>query len=81
LAEISSTAENKSAEANGICDIIIVVSRSLHCNIGKNKLLQCTEVRFASFLSGRFTSMEVINPPESKLAKRTSVQCIEQDIL
>ena len=34
---------------------------------------QSTEVRFASFLSGGFTTMAVINPPESKLAKRTSV--------
>ena len=32
-----------------------------------------TEVRFASFLSGGFTTMAVINPPERKLAKRTSV--------
>ena len=36
----------------------------------------CTEVRFASFLSGGFTTMTVINPPEKKLAKRTSVDCI-----
>ena len=35
---------------------------------------QWTEVRFASFLSGRFTTMAVINPPESELAKHTSVQ-------
>ena len=27
----------------------------------------------ASFLSGRFTTMAVINPPERKLAKRTSL--------
>ena len=34
------------------------------------KLLdQCTEVRFASFLSGGFTTIAVINPPERKLAK------------
>ena len=33
----------------------------------------CREVRFASFLSGAFTTMEVINQPERKLAKRTSV--------
>ena len=33
----------------------------------------CTEVRFASFLSGGFTTMAVINQPERKLAKRTSV--------
>ena len=30
---------------------------------------------FASSLSGGFTTMAVINPPESKLAKRTSVHC------
>jgi hypothetical protein len=36
--------------------------------------LQCTEVCFASFLSGGFTTMAVINPPEKKLAKHTSVQ-------
>ena len=35
----------------------------------------CTDVRFASLLSGGFTTMAVINPPEKKLAKRTSVQC------
>jgi len=37
-------------------------------------LNQYTEVRFASFLSGGFTTMAVINQPEKKLAKRTSVQ-------
>ena len=37
--------------------------------------VQCTKVRFASLLSGGFTTMTVINPPERKLAKRTSVQC------
>ena len=31
-------------------------------------------MRFASFLSGGFTTMAVINPPEMQLAKRTSVQ-------
>ncbi len=39
---------------------------------------QCTEVRFASFLSGGFTTMVVINPPERKLAKRTSVLCFDR---
>jgi hypothetical protein len=49
---------------------------------GKNMVLpgfckidHCTEVRFARFLSGGFTNMAVINPPESKLVKRTSVHC------
>ena len=32
-----------------------------------------TEVRFASFLSGGFSNMAVINQPERKLAKHTSV--------
>ena len=31
-------------------------------------------MRFASFLSGGFITAIVVNPPESKLAKRTSVQ-------
>ena len=35
--------------------------------------LQCTEVRFASFLSGGFITAIVVNPLERKLAKRTSV--------
>ena len=36
--------------------------------------MQSTEMRFASFLSGGFTTMAVIASPERKLAKRTSVQ-------
>ena len=32
-------------------------------------------VSFASFLSGGFINMAVINPPGKKLAKRTSVHC------
>ena len=36
---------------------------------------QCTEVRLASLLSGGFTTVAVINPPEKKLANRISVQC------
>ena len=35
---------------------------------------QCTEVRFASLLSGGFITAIVVNPPERKLANRTSVQ-------
>ena len=38
-------------------------------------LHQCTEMRFASFLSGGFITAIVVNPPERKLAKRTSVDC------
>jgi hypothetical protein len=32
-----------------------------------------TDVRFASFLSSGFINFIVVNPPERKLAKRTSV--------
>ena len=35
---------------------------------------QCTEVRFASFLSGLFITVITAFPPERKLAKCTSVQ-------
>ena len=38
-------------------------------------LHHCTVLHFASFLSGGFTTMAVINPPERNLAKRTSVHC------
>ena len=37
----------------------------------------CTEVRFASFLSGGFTTMAIINPLERKLTKRISVKCVD----
>jgi hypothetical protein len=40
----------------------------------RRNLLNCTEVHFASFLSGGFITAIVVNPPERKLAKRTSVQ-------
>ena len=33
----------------------------------------CTEVRFASFLSGGFITAILVNPPKMKQAKRTSV--------
>ena len=35
----------------------------------------CTEVHFASLFSCWFITAIVVNPPERKLAKRTSVQC------
>jgi hypothetical protein len=35
-----------------------------------------TEMRFAFFLSVGFATMTVINPPERKLAKHTSVHCV-----
>ena len=41
----------------------------------------CTEVCFASFLSGIFTPMAVINPPEKKLTNRTSVHCFVFNLL
>ena len=37
--------------------------------------VHCTEVSFASFLSGRFTTLAVTNLLERKLAKGTSVHC------
>ena len=38
-------------------------------------LPHCTEVCFASFFSGGFITAIVVNPPERKLAKHTSVHC------
>ena len=39
-------------------------------------LVHCTEVHFASFLSGGFITGIVVNPLERKLVKRTSVHCV-----
>ena len=40
--------------------------------------VQCTEMPFASFFSGGFISAIVVNPPERKLVKRTSVHCTKE---
>ena len=40
-------------------------------------VLRFTEVHFASFLSSGFITAIVVNTPERKLAKRTSVQCVK----
>ena len=42
-------------------------------NVKDVYFVECTEVCFVSFLSGEFTTMAVINPPEKKLAKSTSM--------
>ena len=42
-------------------------------NFNANMSLHCTEVRFASLLSGGFITAIVVNPSERKLAKHTSV--------
>ena len=41
---------------------------------------QCTEVSFADFPSGGFITAILVNPPERKLAKRTSVIFIRYSI-
>ena len=50
------------------------VSEKRSTLLSNDRTLHCTEVRFASFLSGGFIAAIVVNPPERKLAKRTSVQ-------
>ena len=35
-----------------------------------------TKVRFASFLSGGFTNIAVINPPEKRISARNAQRCI-----
>ena len=47
------------------------LSRLCHCMKVLN--IEQTEVCFASFVSGGFTTMAVINPPEKKLAKNASL--------
>ena len=54
---------------------LVALGLGLKCLCKVHLNTQCTEVCFASWPSGGFTTMAVINPPESKLAKRTSVHC------
>ena len=42
-------------------------------------VVHCTEVRFASSLSGGFITAIVVNPPEKNLAKCISVHCTDRD--
>ena len=64
-------------------------NQEIHCRVNKNVLLlkdfpiiqitvksqavDRTEVRFVSFFSGGFITAIVVNQPERKLGKRTSV--------
>ena len=66
----------------GMILLIIDIKKILLCIFSKTYKLwciegvqYCTEVHFASFLSGGFITAIVLNQPERKLAKRTSVQC------
>jgi hypothetical protein len=55
------------------------------CHFGKIAKMalsnRCTEVRFANLLSGGFITAIVVNSPEKKLAKCTSVRCMKFEIL
>ena len=66
----------QTAGYNGTRTVIEIVSETKM--ILYNVLSNCTEVRFASFLSGGFITAIVVNPPERKLAKRTSVNCTDK---
>ena len=63
----------------GAFEIEFYVFLSKITYLAKSKrVAHCTEVHFASFLSGGFITAIVVNPPERKLAKRTSVHCSEK---
>ena len=67
---------------------MLAAVKAKHCGLNEEKMpeitftflvltnfsLEFTDVRFASFLSGEFITAIVVNPPERKLAKRTSVK-------
>ena len=58
-----------------------VIAGLLYFEYIKQQISKVEEVRFARLLSGGFTTMAVINPPERKLAKRTSVHCLTSNFL
>ena len=61
-----------------------VVVRSSERSKTSVSSLNCTDVRFTSFLSSKFITAIVVNSLERKLAKQTSVNCwkcdVEQDL-
>jgi hypothetical protein len=54
-------------------------SKIITDHLKKDKALH-TEVRFDSFLSGGFITAIVVNPPERKLAKSTSVHWMNESV-
>ena len=44
------------------------------------KIGHCAEVHFASFQFGDFTTKAVMNPPEKKVEKCTSVHCWDHNM-
>ena len=54
---------------------VLVCPAAMLCYVAgaADMLTHCSEVCFASFLSGGFTTMAGMNPLEKKLAKRTLV--------
>ena len=65
------------------CSFPSVRNTKLPDEPGKSTTLlpsRCTEVHFASLLSGGFPTIALINPPEKKMAKPTSVHCIRKTI-
>ena len=62
-------------DAGMILAICIILGKdSYSSSVAVLVLRHCTKVRFPRFLSGGFIPAMVVNPPERKLAKRTSVQ-------
>ena len=57
----------------GLCALFSKNKAQARQSVRASQLVHCTEMRFASFLSGGFTTMAVMNPPEKKLEKRTYV--------
>ena len=57
-------------------DVLSSVTNHIEFTKTGSGFVQCTEVRFDSLLSGRFTSMKVINQPEkSGKSHLWAVQC------
>ena len=66
----------QSGNTVSVCSSAVGVHRYLCTH--QLSCIHCIEVRFASFISGGFITATLVNPPERKLAKRTSVQYMYQ---
>ena len=65
-------------EQSSLIDILVESFRDVKLALfGFLVAEHCTEVRFASFLSGGFITAIVVNPTEMEVTKRTSVHCLK----
>ena len=61
----------------GVLRCVEEEGKGKQAKLSSRKSKHCTKVQFSSLQSGGFITAIILKPPERKLAKRTSVHCLE----